>query len=221
MMIAESAELHQMQRAFRSVLDAFAQPGTLHLIEPTEDKAARPVALDGALETLVKLFVDQAVTFCVADAETDAASAYVTSETHALRVAVSEADFVIVPRRADEQVVAECIVEACRGTLVAPEKGATVLLGCAHVAAAEEGAADAGPALQVVEVHGPGVKDVNRFAVDRLGWLSARAARGDEFPCGIEIVLVDAQGHLVALPRSSRVAPTLGAAAFVAAGEVR
>lgn len=204
MMIAESARLHHMQRAFRSVLDAFAHPGTLHRIEPIEENDARPVALDGALEALVKLFVDQAVTFCVVDAEVEAAADYVTSETHAVRFPVREADFVIVPRRADAQMAAGSVSEACRGTLVSPEKGATVILGCARLAGEEE-AASADPVLQVVEVRGPGVKDVNRFAVDRGDWVCARAERGDEFPCGIEIVLIDGEGHIVAIPRSSQV----------------
>ena len=59
--------------------------------------------------------------------------------------------------------------------------------------------------LHVFEVSGPGVADVNRFAVDRSAWAEARAARGDEFPCGIEILLVDAEGRAVAVPRSARV----------------
>ena len=57
----------------------------------------------------------------------------------------------------------------------------------------------------MVEVRGPGVRDVNRFFVDREDWAAARAARRDEFPCGIEIELVDGAGRVVAVPRSSAV----------------
>lgn len=205
MMITENAELHRAQRAFRSVLDAFAHPGALCTIERAADNPVRPAALDGALESVVRLFVDQAVTFSVVDAEPDATAAYLTGETHAMRFPVREADFVVVPARADVQLVAEAVLEACRGTLVAPEKGATVLMGCARLATPEQAAAGGEPALHVVEVRGPGVADVNRFAVDRVEWARARAARHDEFPCGVEIVLVDGEGNLVAVPRSSQV----------------
>ena len=85
MMIREDAELHRAQRAFRSVLDAFARPGTVQSIELAPGNPARPAALDAALEAATRLFVDQAVTFCVADSETDATTAYLTSETHARR----------------------------------------------------------------------------------------------------------------------------------------
>ncbi len=219
-MIREDAGLHRAQRAFRSVLDAFARPGTVHVVEPAANSPARPVALGASLEAVVRLFVDQAVTFCVADAESDATAAYLTGETHARRFPVREADFVVVPARADAQTAEEAVAQACRGTLVSPEKGATVLVGCARLASADEAAGECGgePALHVVEVRGPGVADVNRFAVDRVDWARARDARRDEFPCGIEIVLVDPAGRVVAVPRSSRVTCPSAPAAPAAKG---
>ncbi len=204
MMIREDAELHRAQRAFRSVLDAFARPGTVQSIELAPGNPARPAALDAALEAATRLFVDQAVTFCVADSETDATTAYLTSETHARRAPLRDADFVVVPARADAQTAREAVAEACRGTLTSPEKGATVLMGCARLAAVPEDGQVAEPAVHVVALRGPGVERENRFAVDRADWLRARDARGDEFPCGIEIVLVDPDGRVAAVPRSSR-----------------
>ena len=204
MMIREDAELHRAQRAFRSVLDAFARPGTVQSIELAPGNPARPAALDAALDAATRLFVDQAVTFCVADSETDATTAYLTSETHARRAPLRDADFVVVPARADAQTAREAVAEACRGTLASPEKGATVLMGCARLAEVPEDSQVAEPAVHVVALRGPGVERENRFAVDRADWLRARDARGDEFPCGIEIVLVDPDGRVVAVPRSSR-----------------
>ena len=202
-MIREDAELHRAQRAFRCVLDAFAHPGTLHEMAPVSENPARPLALDAALDQVARLFVDQAVTFCVVDSESDDAAAYLTSETHARRVALRDADFVVVPARADAQTAYEAVAEARRGTLASPEKGATVLVGCARLAEVPESGEVSEPAVHVVALRGPGVERENRFAVDRIDWLSAREVRGDEFPCGIEIVLVDPEGRIVAVPRSS------------------
>lgn len=203
MTIREDADLHRAQRAFRCVLDAFAHPGTVHQLVPAPENPASPVALDASLELVVRLFVDQAVTFCVADSESDAVAVYLTSETHARRAPLRDADFVVVPARADAQTASEAVAEACRGTLVAPEKGATLLMGCARLAGVPESGEVTEPAVHVVALQGPGVERENRFAVDRVDWLRARDARGDEFPCGIEIVLVDPEGRIAAVPRSS------------------
>ena len=203
MTIREDADRHRAQRAFRCVLEAFAHPGTVHRLAPAPENPASPVALDASLELVVRLFVDQAVTFCVADSESDAVAAYLTSETHARRVSLRDADFVVVPARADAQTASEAVAEACRGTLVSPEKGATLLMGCARLADVPESGEVTEPAVHVVALQGPGVEHENRFAVDRVDWLRARDARGDEFPCGIEIVLVDPEGRIAAVPRSS------------------
>ena len=181
MTIREDADLHRAQRAFRCVLDAFAHPGTVHQLVPAPENPASPVALDASLELVVRLFVDQAVTFCVADSESDAVAAYLTSETHARRVSLRDADFVVVPARADAQTVYEAVAEACRGTLVSPEKGATVLVGCARLADAPESGEVSQPAVHVVALQGPGVERENRFAVDRVDWIRKAASS----PCRV------------------------------------
>ena len=206
MMIADNADLHRAQRSFRQVLDAFARPGSVCVVEPDADDGVRPASLDGALCALARLFVDQAVTFAVADAESDAAARYLASETHARRAPVDEADFVIVPGRADARVASESIAHAKPGTPASPELGATVLLGCTHVASAPAADEAVEPGMVLVAVTGPGVKDANRFAVDRDSWVAARQERGGDFPCGIGIALVDPAGNTVAIPRTSAVA---------------
>lgn len=185
MTIREDADLHRAQRAFRCVLDAFAHPGTVHQLVPAPENPASPVALDASLELVVRLFVDQAVTFCVADSESDAVAVYLTSETHARRAPLRDADFVVVPARADAQTASEAVAEACRGTLVSPEKGATLLMGCARLAGVPESGEVTEPAVHVVALQGPGVERENRFAVDRSGgadWPSRQDARCPAVP---------------------------------------
>ena len=80
-----------------------------------------------------------------------------------------------------------------------------MLLGGTHVAPAPAADAALEAGMVLVTVTGPGVKDANRFAVDRDSWVAARQERGDEFPCGIDIALVDPAGNVVAIPRTSAV----------------
>lgn len=228
MVITENETLHLMQRAFRETLDAFAHPGEVRTIDMVTPRSSCPTALCPAVETVARLFVDQAVSLHAADTDADAIERYLASETHVRRAPLSQAAYVVVPARADDQVAREAVAQASCGTLLSPEAGATVIMGCERIEPAwGEGAegAEGEPAqgepasdapaqgggaslMSIVEVSGPGVRPntVNRFAVDRVGWAHARAARGDEYPCGIEIVLVDRAGSLVAIPRTSAVA---------------
>lgn len=198
--IAEEVSPHCMQRAFRQVLDAFSHPGTVRRIEPEPARAESPETFGASLETLVRLFVDQAVSFCVRDREPHEEERYLVSETHAPCVPCRKAGFIVVPAHAGTTIMREAVLEASRGTFLAPEGGATMLMGCEHIAVA---GAEVSRTLSTVEVRGPGVADVNRFEIDQTAWAEARAERDDEYPCGIEIVLVDAVGNLVAVPRSS------------------
>ncbi len=210
-MVKDEEELHRLQRAFREVLDAFARPGTVHRIEAMPESDVRPAEMERHLETVARMLVDQAVTFCVVDAAPEAVAAYLADETHARQRGASDADFVIVLPRADGDQAARAVREARPGTPVSPETGATVLMGCSRLAAwpvpgSQGGQGGFADDLCMVELRGPGVRDANRFLVDRVSWIAARAARCDEFPCGIEIVLVDGEGRVVAVPRSSSVA---------------
>lgn len=201
MTLVETAELHRRQQTFRQVLDAFARPGTVGFVAPEPAVRSRPAALEGSLDALARVFIDQAVSFGIADTEADDAERYLASETHAVRASCRDANFVIVPVRADAATAYAAVYEATCGMLISPEKGATVFVGCTCVSGDAARAVD----LLQVEVRGPGVRDVNRFWVDRLAWAQAREARNDEFPCGIDVVLVDGAGNFVAIPRSSQV----------------
>lgn len=197
-MIANSEETHLAQHAFRQVMNAFARPGTVGSIEGYARLGSAPV-LPSCFETALRLFVDQAVTFCVVGADARAQAEWVTLQTHAHAAHAAEADFLLVPDAADAEARREALVAAKAGTLVEPERGATVIVACSAVSAVDV------PGLARVEVKGPGVDGQTAFYVDRTDWARARAARGDEYPCGIEILLVDEDGNVAAIPRSTRV----------------
>lgn len=215
-------KLHMMQRAFRATLDAFARPGSVHKIEPFSDEDPGHSALNAYLETAVRLFIDQAVTFAMIDSDSDQVAAYLVRETHAKKTAVQKADFVIIPSNTGSAREFEAIRSAQAGDLVSPEKGALIIMGVSCItdqpflpemdmssrflllSRASEAESEA-ENLKIFEVSGPGVVGSAQFALDRDAWAHARMARGDEFPCGVDILFVATDGTIVAIPRSSKV----------------
>lgn len=199
-MIANNEETHIVQRSFRSVLNAFARPGTVESVEALV-KPESP--LSPYWETLVRMFVDQAVTFNVANgARTDAAE-WITLQTHAKSECPDQADFVLALGAEGEDQAKNVLAHAKAGTLLEPELGATVVLNCAYVGAVPEEENQHG--LYLVKVAGPGVKDTASFAVSNAEWVSARAERADEYPCGIDLILLGENGNVVAIPRTTKI----------------
>lgn len=196
-MIAENKTMHAVQLAFRQVMDAFSRPGTVHSVVADDKWGSSAAGMSAPLEGLVRMFVDQAVDFAVADGATGA-ERFIAEETRSKATSLSEAAFVIVPV-ADEKTLAKAVSGARGGSFISPDEGATVL------AAAGRLSQDAFDGAFRIEVEGPGVKGVQAFYSDSCEWAFARAARGDEYPCGIEIALVTDEGVLVAIPRSSAV----------------
>ena len=204
-MDAALSETHRVQRSFRAVMDAMARPGRPETMPLATGRQTRYPGIGKPLATLIDMLVDQATTFSLAQGCDDALARAIASETHAKSVLPDAASFVIVPERADAPCIEMAIAHATAGSRAAPEQGATVLVGCSRIAGQDErpGSVDDDRPLHWVSIEGPGVRDAHVFGVDRIDWAWARNRREDEFPCGIDIVLVDGRGVVVAIPRTS------------------
>lgn len=202
-MISQNSEIHRIQHAFRTTMDALAHPGRVNVL-PLAGGDSTPTGLDGALDTLVRMFVDQAVTFAyLGDAVRERA---IASETRSRAAGAAQAAFVVVPCGSTDPTVAYAVEKATPGTLISPDKGATVLIGCDGLSS------DPCDGMFGFAVSGPGVAGEACFYASTDVWQRVRETRGDEYPCGIEIMLVDGAGRIVAIPRSSQVI-ALGACA--------
>jgi alpha-D-ribose 1-methylphosphonate 5-triphosphate synthase subunit PhnH len=225
--------LHIAQQAFRATMNALARPGTIQQI-PAYDA----MGLDNPyLATLVLMLLDNSCSFALASANDDALAVAVSAQTYArcvregqeqMAVNALQATFALITRDAKEDAASRLILGITGGSLVAPERGATLLLECEALAGIPQGRA-----AHHFMLEGPGVKGQQAFAVPTAPsavpgelsepeltaplasptsfaasvayWFFARGARNDEFPCGIDFIMVDVAGNIVGLPRTTRV----------------
>lgn len=221
-MIQNTTETQALQRTFRNLMNAFARPGLLGDIEimggrGTTDALSgtsnTPISanpLPPCFEMVVRTLVDQAVIYAVRGSRCDEVSRFMALQTHSHEVPIAEAQYLLVPDLANSAYCREVISQANPGTLIAPEKGATVFVACSGLAGMRIPSEDTTDVLQDgvsyrVMIEGPGIKDTHTFFVDRIDWAEARKARSDEYPCGIDIILVDEAGHVVAIPRTTTI----------------
>lgn len=96
-MIANNIETHVAQRAFRQVLEVFARPGTVGQVDAFP-KSGETAPVPGCFETAVRLFVDQAVTFCSAGPASQDVARWLTVQTHAKAGSRARGRFRVGPR---------------------------------------------------------------------------------------------------------------------------
>jgi len=156
------------------------------------------LGLDKGLAALALTLVDGEVAFSWIATDSEPASRK-DSETVAKlcsseAVDATAADFVFAASGIGS--VVEAFLKAKEGDLVDPDRGATVIA-----------LADALMAGGPLVARGPGIKDAARFTVEfgdgrSEDWMDARAGRNVEFPLGVDLILVDRSGRLMAFPRS-------------------
>lgn len=169
----------QTQRVFRAVLDAFARPGIAVSLPRTDfPPALLPVLSLADLETGVHLLDD------------DGWDTVVAVATGAPAATLHTAKYVTALR----WLTAVEFGEVAVGTTLEPESGATVI--CA-VAALSGGTS--------VRLSGPGVREPIEFApagLDSELW-AARERLVAGFPAGVDLLLIDPDGGMVGLPRTT------------------
>lgn len=200
----------ELQGTFRAVLDCMARPGEVCRLSITDayEVEAKRCGLFPATLMLADMLLDSGTTFCMATMGFEHAARQITSRTHVTPAALDVAACAIVPEAFRDEGAASAVAELTAGTLEQPHRGATVIVECSVLLGLDAqgmrvGSASHACAKSAWELMGPGIDGTAHFSCDRGDVLCARAARMDEFPCGIDLIFVDGFGHIAAIPRSS------------------
>jgi alpha-D-ribose 1-methylphosphonate 5-triphosphate synthase subunit PhnH len=196
-------------------MNALARPGRLYQTPPFPDALLANPSFEGIVRTLLDQSCGFAVASCALSASVDLAAregdcprspggggsdglaARVSLMTSATRVEPERAHFALITSGVPHVEQAALIERLTGGTALSPERGATAIVECQRLSV--------GADRFLWQVKGPGVESCHHFASSEDAWFAARLLRHDEFPCGIDLILVDGQGNLVGLPRTAQV----------------
>lgn len=178
--------VHDSREAFLACLRAQCSPGVAVGPLPPAGVSADPF-LDGAAAILLSL-LDPGLGLCVVGdgPELDAVGERLRHRTGSSAAPIADADFVLVGAGAPSGLVAR----ARRGSVLAPEQGATVVF-CAPATVCR------------VELDGPGIDGTIRVSVplDDAD-LAAIVAANAERLCGVDVFVLTAPDRVLAIPRS-------------------
>lgn len=181
--------VHDSQRIFRAVLSALASPGTVVPL-PVRDEDA---PIEGWATAILRTLCDHETRVAI---ELEAGSAellrHLQQRVGVVSAPVERAEFFL---SAASTCTPEWITRLPRGSLAYPDRGATAIL-----------LVDAlGIGALRLALRGPGCRPGATLVVQGLPWsvLAARAAAVASYPCGIDMLIVDAAGQVAAIPRST------------------
>lgn len=183
-------QVFDAQRHFRVLLDAMSRPGKIATLNDVDLEC--PAGLTKAETLIAFALLNADVGFCVEGLAEDAET-YLALNTNAHIVDPDEADFLFVSG-ADRS---EAMMEAKIGDPRYPEGGATLVTRVQSI----------GSGTTSMTLEGPGVDGSVRLDVDGLSrsFLDDRAIKNEEFPIGVDVILVDRSDRVVCLPRTTKV----------------
>ncbi|MDF2837676.1 MAG: phosphonate lyase system protein PhnH [Paenibacillus sp.] len=189
-------QVHDIQTAYRKVIDSMSRPGTVSVLSEEAGKLERDESFLPSTLVLAKMVLDTEVTFKVFSGREAEAAHTLGQLTYAREAEASEADYIFVLLDAAPGDLLRAIEAAKIGELGDPHFSATLIIETAGLSGGEK-----------LQLTGPGIRDF-AHAEPHTGddWIESRAGRNAEFPLGLDLIFVDADHRLLALPRTTQIA---------------
>lgn len=188
------------QQVFRLLMDAMSRPGKINKLTDYGFTSI-PSGFNPYVLTLVKTLGDNTVTFSIAGDRKESWESYLEINTGAKLDFVNQADYVVF----QGPIFSQDILTVKRGTLEFPEDSATAIITVDCLGKKEDSILTA-PA-SAFTMRGPGIKDVITLKIGGLDkkFGQALAEANAIFPLGIDIIMVDVEGQLACIPRTTKV----------------
>jgi len=183
--------VHDLQQAFRKTVQAFSFPGRLVDLTSHAQKLQFELTWPPAMLVVGWMLLDTETSYACANA---AAAKILALLTFARPKPTPEAGYIFCDGRAGAFL--QVLAEAPLADLVDPHASATIVA-----------LADFGPESPAYSLTGPGIESATTCHIGLAeGWLAQRAERNQEFPMGLDLILIDQHNQLMALPRTTRIA---------------
>lgn len=185
--------VHDTQSAYRKLIRALSYPGTIVSLSREANKLDLKLPCYKGMQVLSLMLLDADTHFaCVSNNED--LQEKIRQLTYCFKQEMEKAPFILVTRDQNDSL-GSVIEAACEGTLEDPQKGATIIVECKEIKGDPQ-----------FVLQGPGIPSKAYIAIDMdENWLDARNEKNQEFPLGVDMIFVDKQGNVVALPRTTRV----------------
>lgn len=187
--------VHDVQTAYRKVIDSMSRPGKITNLEEEASKADFHTGCYPSTEVLALMLLDTEVTFKVFSAKEDHITGLINQFTYAKAAEADQADFIFLLKDCNQQHLETAIRSAKIGSLMNPHESATIIIETSSI---QEG-------IDLV-LTGPGIETGHMVSISSVDtWLEIRNEKNKEFPLGIDIIITDANHSILCLPRTTQI----------------
>ncbi|WP_026895643.1 phosphonate C-P lyase system protein PhnH [Clostridiisalibacter paucivorans] len=187
--------VHDIQKAYRSVVDSMARPGHINNIKDQADKVDLEIDFYNATLILMLMLLDAEVSFKVFSKNEEEITKFISQLTYAKPESIKNANFIFIMTDAENSHIEEAFDKAYEGDLINPHGSATIIVEAKGITNDRE-----------IILTGPGIKDENHIRVDiNKGWIEKHREKNIEYPLGVDIIMVDEKANLICIPRTTKI----------------
>ncbi|MGL5415091.1 MAG: phosphonate C-P lyase system protein PhnH [Clostridium sp.] len=188
--------IHFIQESYRKLLNAMGRPGKIEKIDSKLREEGENLSFFYGTYTIMKILLDNEVTFkCISEKDDDK---NLIEQLTRGRYLLEEADYIFISLKKNNKIK-EVIENAKIGTLISPEKSATIVCEISDLNKGD-----------LVKLKGPGVLDEKFIGLPLVEeWRKIRDFKNSEYPMGIDLIFVDSYGKIICIPRTTRVEEVL------------
>lgn len=187
--------VHDIQSAYRKVLFSMSRPGVISNLGSEAAKVELTAPCYPGTLLLALMLLDTEVSFKVVSPQEISLNRLFSQLTYAKAIKCQEADFIFVLADADGQNLEDALAAAKPGILTDPHRSATVIVEAYEIASG-----------QGLALSGPGIEKEHLVEIKTSGqWLKKREEQVKEYPLGIDIIFLDANGQVICIPRTTTI----------------
>lgn len=187
--------VHDTQEVFRTILHCMSRPGTIKSIAEVSERLERKTFCQSSTLLNAITLLDAEVSFHVIGGNAASIEELFSAYTMSKVTNVQAADFIFIMQDAEKQFIHDVFTKAKKGTLINPQQSATIIIETEMLSNEHR-----------LTLKGPGIANTESVKIDASEyWMSARAEANNEYPLGVDMILIDHQSNLMCLPRTTQI----------------
>jgi alpha-D-ribose 1-methylphosphonate 5-triphosphate synthase subunit PhnH len=180
------------QKLFRQLLNSMAYAATVKNVHGICNGCDYAMDLYKSTQAIAISMLDTDTSYCVlGNKNIDEKIAMIT---YCQKKSIENADYIFIAN--ENQFELPRVLEYAKvGTLIDPHSSATIIVECNSCTTGK-----------TYSCKGPGIKERKEIKINiNCDWLDIRNEKNIEFPMGVDIIFVDRNYNLLALPRTTQV----------------